>query len=142
MTITACSPTISVPAGDAAADPLCARVVLSVPGEVAGQQKVRASGQATAAWGEPGAAITLACGVEQPSPTSSDCQSITLDGSGGATFDWITAQDDNGWTFVTYGRDPAVAVQVPAALAGSQPTAALIDLAGAVSEVEATQSCR
>jgi Protein of unknown function (DUF3515) len=138
-----CATTINVSAGEDAGNPLCARVVLSVPDEVAGQPKVKASSQATAAWGEAGQAITLACGVAPPEPTMQDCQSIDPLISGLGTFDWITTQDENGWTFVTYGREPAVAVQVPTALGGSQPTAALIDLARAINEIPATShSCR
>lgn len=142
LVLTACAPTITVSPGEDAADPLCARLVLAVPETVLGQPKVRASGQATAAWGEPGAAITLTCGVEVPPPTTQECESISVD-SGGVeqTFDWITTKDDNGWTYVSFGRDPAVAVQVPTSLGMGQPTAALVDLARAVSEVEATRTC-
>ena len=142
LLLAGCAPTITVSAGQDAADPLCARLVLAVPEPVLGQPKVRASGQATAAWGEPGAAITLTCGVEVPPPTTEECESITMD-SGGVeqTFDWITTKDDNGWTYVCFGRDPAVAVQVPTRVGMGQPTAALVDLARAVSEVEATRAC-
>ncbi|WP_307844007.1 DUF3515 family protein [Sanguibacter suaedae] len=142
ITTAGCAATISVPAGPDAANPLCARAVLAVPGKVAGQEKVRASGQATAAWGQAGAAVTLRCGVEPPTPTTEDCQSITVDVRGEETvFDWIAVQDDAGWTFVTYGREPAVSVQVPASLALEQPTAALVDLAAAVNEIPATRQC-
>ncbi|PFG32711.1 uncharacterized protein DUF3515 [Sanguibacter antarcticus] len=142
LVVSGCVPTINVTAADAAGDPLCARVVLAVPETVLGQPKVRATGQATAAWGEAGAAITLTCGVEVPPPTTEECESIQVV-SGGVeqTFDWITTKDDNGWTYVSFGRDPAVAVQVPTALGLGQPTAALIDLAGAISQVETTRTC-
>ena len=141
--LTACTPTINVPAGVDAAEPICATVVLMLPDEVGGQSKVRASSQATAAWGEPGRAITLRCGVEPPAPTTQDCQSVDPGIPGLGTFDWITTQDDNGWTFTTYGREPAVSVQVPTELGGSQPTASLIDVARAVSEIPTTShACR
>jgi hypothetical protein len=142
LVVSGCTPTINVSPGDAAADPLCARLVLAVPETVLDQPKVRASGQATAAWGEAGAAITLTCGVEVPPPTTQECESISMvTGGVEQTFDWITTKDDNGWTYVSFGRDPAVAVQVPTSLGQGQPTAALVDLARAVSEVEATRTC-
>jgi hypothetical protein len=141
--LVACTPTITVPAGVDAAEPVCAKVVLMLPEEVGGQAKVRASSQATAAWGEPGRAITLRCGVEPPAPTTQDCQSVDPGIPGLGTFDWITTQDDNGWTFTTYGREPAVAVQVPTELGGGQPTAALIDVSRAVAEIPTTShACR
>lgn len=141
--LAACTPTIDVPAGVDAAEPICATVVLMLPEEVGGQSKVRASSQATAAWGEPGRAITLRCGVEPPAPTTQDCQSVDPGIPGLGTFDWITTQDENGWTFTTYGREPAVSVQVPTELGGSQPTASLIDVARAVAEIPTTShACR
>lgn len=140
-TLSACSPTIDVPAGPDAGNPLCAKTVLLVPVEVGGLTKVKASSQATAAWGEPGAAITLRCGVDQPAIGVGNCQQIVVPISGvETTFDWITSSDENGWTFTTYGRDPAVTVQVPASVDG-QPTAPLVDLAGAVNEIPATKHC-
>ena len=137
----ACTPTIDVPAGVDAANPLCAKTVLVTPTEVGGLPKVKASSQATAAWGEPGAAITLRCGVEQPAIGVGNCQEIVVRIGGVETsFDWITDSDENGWTFTTYGREPAVAVQVPASVEG-QPTAPLVDLAGAVNELPVTKRC-
>lgn len=128
-------------AGEDAGNPLCARTVLMVPAEVGGLPKVKASSQATAAWGEPGAAITLRCGVSQPAVGVGNCQEIVVPISGVDTaFDWITSSDEKGWTFTTYGREPAVSVQVPAAISG-QPTAALVDLASAVNEIPVTKRC-
>lgn len=139
--LAACTPTINVPAGEDAGNPLCAKAVLITPAEVGGLPKVKASSQATAAWGEPGSAITLRCGVEQPVVGVGNCQQIVVPIGGAETsFDWITSSDDNGWTFTTYGRDPAVTVQVPAGIEG-QPTAALVDLAGAINEIPVTKRC-
>ena len=137
----ACTPTINVPAGSDAGNPLCAKTVLITPVEVGGLPKVKASSQATAAWGEPGAAITLRCGVEQPAVGIGNCQEIVVPiGGVDTSFDWITSSDENGWTFTTYGRDPAVTVQVPSSVEG-QPTAPLVDLANAVNEIPVTKRC-
>jgi len=137
-----CAPTISVNAGEYADDPLCARVVLALPDTVLEQQKAKTTSQATAAWGVGGAAITFTCGVEPPAPTTENCQSITASVFGeDMDFDWIATQDDRGFTFISYGRNPAMMVQVPAILGANQPTAALLDVATAVAKVEATHSC-
>jgi hypothetical protein len=57
------------------------------------------------------------------------------------TFDWIAYPSDTSFTFVTYGREPAMMVQVPASLNASQPTAALLDVASGVSKIPATKAC-
>ncbi|MFD2839008.1 DUF3515 family protein [Populibacterium corticicola] len=140
--LTACTPVISVPAGTYATEPICAEVVLSLPDQVLEQDRAKTTSQATAAWGEGGAAITFTCGVEEPETASEDCQSITLDMFGEPeTFDWIAYPSDTSFTFVTYGREPAMMVQVPASLNASQPTAALLDVANGVSKIPATKAC-
>lgn len=45
------------------------------------------------------------------------------------------------WTFVTYGRDPAVEVHVPAGIAAERSTSFLDDLSIAITRVEATRAC-
>ncbi len=137
----ACTPTIGVPVAADAADPLCARVVLSLPdelGDAPGLAKLRTNSQATVAWGEPGAAVTLRCGVEPPGPNTS-CQAVE---SGSGTVDWIVLTDEAGtWTFVTYGRDPAVEVQVPPAVAENRSTSFVADINEAVLAVPQERAC-
>ncbi|MCB7137943.1 DUF3515 family protein [Cellulosimicrobium marinum] len=136
----ACAPRIGVPVADDAANPLCASVLLSVPDQLADDlPKVGTTSQATAAWGEPGAAVTLRCGVEVPGPTTTACQSV---GSTSGTVDWLVVEDGEGtWTFTTYGRDPAVQVVVPPAVSADHSTAFISDLAPAVLEVPQTSAC-
>lgn len=135
-----CAPTIGVPVAEYATDPVCASIVLGVPDELAGLPKVETNSQATAAWGEPGAAVTLRCGVEPPGPTAA-APCLTVESSSGDV-DWLAAPDDEGtWTFVTYGRDPAVEVQVPPAITEDRSTSFVADLNRAVSEAPATRSC-
>jgi hypothetical protein len=45
------------------------------------------------------------------------------------------------WTFVTYGRDPAVEVHVPAAVVAERSTSFLDALSPAIAQVEATRAC-
>jgi hypothetical protein len=135
----ACSPTISVDAAPDAADPACAAVMLALPDVLAGDlAKAQTTAQATAAWGEAGAAVTLRCGVTPPGP-SPDCQQVEAPGG---TIDWIVqAGDDGTWRFTTYGREPAVEVLVPPTVTAGHSTSFIADLAQAVGQVEATKTC-
>lgn len=138
---TACSTTIGVSPAPGAAEPECASVVLALPDALAEDlPRVSTNSQATAAWGTPGAAVTLRCGVEPPGP-SAQCQSV--ESANGTTVDWIVATDDEGtWSFTTYGRDPAVEVVVPPAVMENHTSAFVIDLAGPVSLVEPERTCQ
>jgi hypothetical protein len=138
-TLAACAPTIGVEAAPDAADPVCADVMLALPETLADDlPKVETTSQATAAWGEPGAAVTLRCGVTPPGP-SPDCQRVE---SAAGTVDWIVATDGDGtWRFTTYGREPAIEVVAPPAVTADHSTAFVADLAQAVSHVEQTKQC-
>lgn len=99
----------------AGADPACARVAAAWPLQVAGQSRVSVAQDpaGVAAWGEP--AIVARCGVAPPPPTTHDC--IAADG-----VDWVArplpaGQGGGGTLFLSYGRDPAIEVRVPAAYA-------------------------
>jgi hypothetical protein len=136
----ACAPRIGVPVADDAANPLCAEVVLAVPDSLGEDlPKLGTTSQATAAWGAPGAAVTLRCGVEVPGPTTDLCQSV---GTGSGTVDWVVVEDGAGtWTFTTYGRDPAVQVVVPPAVTANRSTSFIADLGPAVQSVPQTREC-
>jgi len=137
--LSACTPTIGVPVADDAANPKCAEVVLAVPPELGDLPKIKTDSQATAAWGEPGAAVTLRCGVTPPEPTTAGCQGVPSDAG---SVDWIVAEDGKGtWTFVTYGRDPAVEVQIPPSVSADHSSSFVSDLNRAVSKVEQTRYC-
>jgi hypothetical protein len=137
--LSACAPTIGVPVADDAANPKCAEVVLAVPDELGGLPQIKTNSQATAAWGEPGAAVTLRCGVTPPEPTTTGCQGVP---SSAGSVDWIVTDDgEDTWTFVTYGRDPAVEVQIPPKIQQTQSTSFVSDLNRAVSKVEQTRYC-
>lgn len=136
-----CARSIGVEVAPNAADPKCAEVMLAVPEELgADLPKVQTDSQATAAWGEPGAAVTMRCGVAQVGPAA-DCQHV--DSGDGTAVDWIVTTDDEGtWSFVTYGREPAVEVIVPPAVTENHSTSFIADLAGAVTQVPATKECQ
>ncbi len=144
----ACASPLTVPAGPQAADPVCAEVLQALPGELAGGEERSIASQSIAGWGDP--AITLRCGVDVPGPSTERC--ITVE-SGDSSVDWLALESDdamvpdharreNGsWTFVTYGRVPAVEVVVPTERGGDQPTAVLVDLARAVERTTAERAC-
>lgn len=143
-TLAGCASPVGVDVAPHAADPLCAEVVLALPRELAGMARLTTSSQATAAWGDRDAPVVLRCGVEPPPPSTDPCVSAD---DGSVAVDWLAVEGSSGpdgaadWTFTTYGRDPAVEVQVPAEVATSRSTSFLIDLGPAVARVEQTRSC-
>lgn len=141
VALAGCARTIGVEVAPHAADPKCAEVMLAVPEQLGPDlPKVPTDAQATAAWGEPGGAVTMRCGVAQLGP-SADCQHV--DSGDGTAVDWIVTTDDKGtWSFVTYGREPAVEVVVPPAVTEDHSTSFIADLAGAVTQVPATKECQ
>jgi hypothetical protein len=136
-----CARTIGVEVAPNAADPKCAEVMLAVPDELGPDlPKIQTNAQATAAWGEPGAAVTMRCGVDQVGPAA-DCQAV--DSGDGTAVDWIVTTDGaDTWSFVTYGREPAVEVIVPPAVTENHSTSFVTDLADAVTQVPATKECQ
>lgn len=140
LVLTACAPAVPVTAAPDATDPVCASVVLALPPTLAdGLDRVDTDAQATAAWGEPGAAVVLRCGVEPLGPTTDRCQSVTT--PHGPTIDWVVVEDDGTWTFTTYGRVPAVELVVPSQVASTRSTS-FVDLLGpAIALTDQERSC-
>lgn len=131
--LSACSPIVDVDAAPDAVNPVCANVMVALPEQVAGNDLRETNSQATAAWGDP-SQVVLRCGVEVPGPTTDACASVN-------DVDWIIQEstETDIWTAVTYGRNPAVEVLFdPNQVASST---VLVDLGGAVSQVEQTEKC-
>jgi hypothetical protein len=144
VVLAGCSATIPTTVATHATDPVCADVVLATPDELSGLARRDTNAQATTAWGEPGAAIVLRCGVEPLGPTTDRC--VTVEATDGTSVDWVVTQgdtdsDDVDATFVTYGRVPAVEITVPAAVRELHSTSMLIDLGPAISRTEQRRSC-
>ncbi|WP_372595508.1 DUF3515 domain-containing protein [Actinotalea sp.] len=139
-----CSSAVVVDVAPHAAEPLCASIVLALPEDLDGLERLRTTSQATVAWGDPGDPVVLRCGVEPPGPTTDQC--VTAEDEAGSV-DWIAvsgpaAQDGSAdWTFTTYGRSPAVEVQVPASVTATRSTSFLLELGPALSQVEQTRRC-
>ncbi|WP_282948773.1 DUF3515 family protein [Cellulomonas endometrii] len=164
-TLAGCAQAVGVTVAPHATEPACARVVLALP-EVLGDdlEQLRTTSQATSAWGDPTDPVTLRCGVEVPGPTTEQC--VTVETASGPSVDWLVRADSepvadagatpgtdptapatqepsgsSDWTFVTYGRDPAVEVHVPASVVAERSTSFLDGLSVAVAQVEATRTC-
>lgn len=99
-----CSSTVHLEPADDANNPACASVSVLLPDNVAGFDRVWTDAQATGAWGDP--TVVLRCGVEPPAPSALVCTTL-----GGV--DWLVLeQEEERQRLVTYGRDPAVEVNI------------------------------
>ena len=133
--------TVQVPAGEAAADPVCADIVLGAPPQVLGMDRVETSSQGTAAWGEGEDTVVMRCGVTPPGPTTEQC--TTLADENETEVDWIVREGEGDtFLYTTYGREPAIDVSVPRSAAPDQPSAAALDLTQVITRnLEATARC-
>jgi hypothetical protein len=131
--LTGCAQSVALRAADDAVNPQCAEVITRLPDTVAELEKRPTNAQGTSAWGSP-ADVLVYCGVDVPDPTSS-LTCVTVDG-----IDWLRdPADDPNFTFITYGRDPAIAVVVNSeTISGG---AALTDLSSAITIIPADRNC-
>jgi hypothetical protein len=122
-----------------ASDPVCAEVLLLAPVELGGLARRPTTSQATRAWGDP--PIVLRCGVVPPGPSPERCVRVTS--PDGDVVDWLAIEGSQAWTFVTYGRTPAVEVLVPLGVLppGAQATAPLVDLSPAIGVTTVERTC-
>lgn len=131
---------VRVPAGPAAADPLCADIVLGAPQEMFGLERTETTSQGTVAWGSGEDTVVLRCGVVPPGPTTDPC--TRLGNENGVQVDWIVREQDDIVLLTTYGREPAIDISVPRAVAPDQPSAAALDMGQLIdATIEATEHC-
>lgn len=137
LVLAACSGPVPVDGAEGGASAECAEVMALLPTTLAGAPRRDTSGgPGTAAWGDP--AILLRCGVEAVGATTQPCVGVP-----GASdeVDWVVlANDETGSIVRTFGREPAVEVEVPGSY-GPAPVSVLPDLGEAVSVVAATSVC-
>jgi Protein of unknown function (DUF3515) len=128
--LSGCVATIALTPAPHATARACADVMVHLPDTVDQQSQRETNAQGTSAWGTPDAVI-LYCGVAVPSPTSTlPCVQV------GSVY-WL--RDDLGgskFAFTTYGRNPAVQVQIDNSKVVAGPS--LDDLGGAVSYAPTT----
>lgn len=145
--VAGCTSAVGVEPAPHGSAQLCAQVYTALPDSVAGLERRETTAQGAAAWsGVPAGSpdgrevtVVLRCGVDQLSAleTAGGCQAVEGDG---ATVDWIPVDDGDGrTTWTTYGRDPAVSLQMPAD--GSVTSAAPQEVAKAVALIEQTAVC-
>ncbi|WP_456846859.1 DUF3515 family protein [Cellulomonas sp. P5_C6] len=136
-----CASTVPAQVAPHATDPVCASVVLAMPDSLGeGLPQRDTTAQATTAWGDPATPIVLRCGVEPLGPTTDHCQ--TVETPGGPSIDWVVVEGDDGdWTFTTYGREPAVELHIPAAVATARSTSFVDQLGPAVAMTEQVRTC-
>ena len=118
--------TVAVEPAENASDPACPSIVLNLPETISEGdvqlEKRKTSAQATGAWGSP-TAVIMRCGVPEPAPSSATCTTVE-------DVDWVNvAVEGTTYTFVSYGRTPAVEVTLDntrasaiAALSAISPT--------------------
>ncbi|MDO5495090.1 MAG: DUF3515 family protein [bacterium] len=145
-----CAGSVLLEPGPFAPDPVCGEILLQLRGDRFGLSEVSTDAQATMAWGDERNAVVVRCGVEPPPPTTDRCIEVT--GSDGGRIDWINPEGDSpliprhadtefgSWTFLTYGRTPAVEVVVPSALQ-LEPADVLQVVAPAVQRAPVEREC-
>ncbi|WP_380168704.1 DUF3515 domain-containing protein [Jannaschia sp. R86511] len=138
LLLSACSAAVPVQAAPEGGSPGCATVMAALPATLADAPRRDTTGGAgTAAWGDP--AILLRCGVEPLGATSQPCVGVPTDDGG--EVDWVVlAGDGTGSIVRTYGRVPAVEVEVPGRY-GPAPVSVLPGLGEALQAIEPTSVC-
>jgi len=132
VSLSACSPTVSLePAADAN-NPGCADVIVRLPDGVDGQERRTTNAQSTAAWGNP-ATVILRCGIEPVEISTLPC--VTASG-----VDWIIDESAKpSFRFISFGRTPALEVIVDSENAVGVNV--LDSLEQAVKSIEPTKNC-
>lgn len=150
LALGACARTVLLEPAPWAADPVCGNVIVKVRGERFGFRELGVGAQGTIAWGDDAGEIVLRCGVDPPPPTTDRC--VTIETSDGVAVDWINPEIDSemipphadtetgSWTFITYGRVPAIEVTIPSSLQ-IEPADVLQGLASAVGSIPQERFC-
>lgn len=122
LALAGCARAVAVEAAPYAPDPICGQVILALPEQLADLDQTPTTSQSSVAWGE--GEIVLRCGVEPPPPTDERCISVTS--PVGVSIDWINPEaeselipshantESGSWTFITYGRVPAIELVINA----------------------------
>lgn len=150
LLVSGCTRPVQVESAAYAADPVCGQVIAALPAELNGAGQSPTTAQSAVAWGTT-SPIVLRCGVEPPPPSDERCIAVTS--PVGVEVDWLApegdsslipahAQLDSGaWTFITYGRTPAIELVIPAESGVTEPLDILNSLALAVDLAPAVRYC-
>ena len=124
----------AVTQGPDASSPECTDLISRLPGTVLSRNRVTGAEHPAnvAAWGAEDDPILLNCGVTPTGPTTDECIEVN-------DVSWVFRENAEGYTFLTYGRDPAVTVTVPVSVDRTQAPSALVELNDAVAPLEQTE---
>jgi hypothetical protein len=126
VTLTGCLPggsSSGVTAAEGAGTPACAKALAAAPATVAELARTPVSVAGALSWGEP--PVVLRCGLPAQPPTTKRCLGIDA-------IDWVVDEESDPIVFVSYGRDPAVELRVPASYGRENAVAAAVDVAPVV----------
>lgn len=135
LTLSGCTPTVSLHPGPAATATQCAALIVRLPATLGSAAKRETDAQGTAAWGDP-QSVVLRCGVDRV--PAAYCQTIN-------GVDWTVRALPGGgqnprYVLTTYGRNPATEVVVDTARIHSSD--AMPPISTAVADaVKATAHC-
>jgi hypothetical protein len=132
LTVAGCGSASTVEPAPNAGAGACKSLIGRVPRTVLGAPRNTLDVTGAASWGDP--AVVLRCGVTPPGPTTDRC----VEANG---LDWVFSETKTTYQFVSYGRNPAIEVRVPASIDRTEAPNALIDLADAVRPIAVTTKC-
>lgn len=136
LLLAACASPVGIHPAPHAQDPVCADVILDLPAQLAGMNARSTTAQAAKAYVGTGGTITIRCGVQPPGPTTDRCTTIS---TADYRVDWLSVPGEDGsWLFTTYGRSPAVQVQVPGSVSFTDVELDVLSRAVARTQVERT----
>jgi hypothetical protein len=117
--------------GPNASEAACTKLMTRLPATVLSRTRNTAQEPlGIATWGDP--AIELSCGATPTGPTPDHAFAVN-------EVCWVITESTSSYTFLTYGRDPAVLVRVPTSIERTEATSALVDLDKAVSALKQSQ---
>ncbi|WEG07393.1 DUF3515 family protein [Microbacterium horticulturae] len=126
IALTGCSTTIPLDQPTDANNPKCAEIMVRLPKDISGQERVWTDAQSTAAWGSP-TRVIMACGMTPPGPSTLKCVSL-----GGV--DWLVDESEQpNFRITSYGRTPAVQVYIDGDTTSVDPNTVLSTLGRLVS---------
>ncbi|GAA3762768.1 DUF3515 domain-containing protein [Microbacterium kribbense] len=134
LALAGCSATVALDPAPSANDPACAEIMVRLPGNIAGQERVWTNAQSTASWGSP-TKIIFTCGVTAPGPSTLKCISL-----GGV--DWLVDESAQpNFRITSYGRVPAVQLYLDGSSTGVDPNAVLTQM-GRLVAAQTTQTAQ
>lgn len=139
--LSGCSRAVAVEAAPQGWSKACAEVYTALPDGVAGLDRRETTAQGAAAWsgGADGEVVVLRCGVEPLAAIETADGCVAIEGQG-ARVDWIPGDERGGRvTWTSYGRTPAVALEMPADEAVT--SSATVDVGPAVALLPQDRAC-